>query len=41
MATEDSAVFHKVNITTSRSGEAIRELIFSAVSARSPLYCSL
>ena len=32
MATEDSALYRKVDITSSRSGEAIRELIFSAVS---------
>ncbi|KAF8529432.1 hypothetical protein JB92DRAFT_661814 [Gautieria morchelliformis] len=31
MATGDSSVYHKVNITSSRSGEAIRELIFSAL----------
>ena len=33
MATADTDVYFKVTITSARSGEAIRELIFTAVGA--------
>lgn len=38
MATADSMTYHKFSVSSARSGEAIREMIFAVVSVRPPCF---